>query len=474
MKTLPQQIRALHGLVAFIVLGECFGCGSKPGVESSGETHFLMPCTDTCPASLACIAGVCTRPCVLAVECKDLDNNAICSSATGPSVCGLACVGPTCSTNDAGADAAPTNSSNEACCEVGPLFGLDDVASQGGVPSIAWNGTEWMVTWADFDGQLKHWRPVSRRVPVDPGKEDGRVKIDMLNQPTSIAFGTQTYGLVLAPQTIPARDNFVSRLAMLDMSGNLAKAVTLDSASEGGAIARYAPVAGWAVLTYDKGPNGVTPQSQLRLFNDQLEALPGSIQLDEIQEADWRPFEVIGFADRVTTVQGQGFRSVIRTFVGAGLTEPFAPRWINAHSTMGAAKVGAKVFIAAQVHNIIETTLYDPQTGVSQGGRKVSASSGHTTLGVSGDDVGMSAGVCFPYENRPGMNADSLRFLVMDSETNMPVGKTVTIAENLQYVAACAVAAGPKDEYLVVFWNADKDLNERRHSIVATRVRVRR
>jgi hypothetical protein len=56
----------------------------------------------------------------------------------------------------------------------------------------------------------------------------------------------------------------------------------------------------------------------------------------------------------------------------------------------------------------------------------------------------------------------------------VPRGTPVTIASGLRYVAACSVAAGGRDEYEVALWNAGKDLNEKRPSILSAHVVVRR
>ncbi|HVJ15666.1 MAG TPA: hypothetical protein VM686_09495 [Polyangiaceae bacterium] len=73
-------------------------CGGTVGVpQTGGESHFLVHCdSSSCGDGLSCIAGVCTRGCVVGeAECTDLAEAATCTDASiepgAVAVCDVAC-----------------------------------------------------------------------------------------------------------------------------------------------------------------------------------------------------------------------------------------------------------------------------------------------------------------------------------------------------------------------------------------------
>jgi hypothetical protein len=77
-----QPLRSWSGAILLLLL--TFGAGQAcraravAGAESS-QTHFLRSCSTACEAGLDGVCGVCTRPCELDVECRELAAGATCS-----------------------------------------------------------------------------------------------------------------------------------------------------------------------------------------------------------------------------------------------------------------------------------------------------------------------------------------------------------------------------------------------------------
>jgi len=89
-----------------VTLCAFINCVSEPKESSTGgETHFLMACNpnDSCGSTLACVCGICTRPCSDSSVCQSLSKSATCvadadrptadscSDAPSTSVCDVPC-----------------------------------------------------------------------------------------------------------------------------------------------------------------------------------------------------------------------------------------------------------------------------------------------------------------------------------------------------------------------------------------------
>jgi hypothetical protein len=154
-----------------------FGC-SKSIDSTSGESHFLTRCDNTCRGELQCISNLCTRKCTANTrDCRDLSTVASCTSeGTGSDpvmVCDVAChsnadcrsvnKGFTCSngfcrgpvidaggpTTDAGVSAADCPAPRSVSADVGctdaivyarnPASGTCCYYSNGCGPPIGWS-----------------------------------------------------------------------------------------------------------------------------------------------------------------------------------------------------------------------------------------------------------------------------------------------------------------------------------------------
>lgn len=67
---------------AITLLALC-ACSDSRAPEAGSQTHFLIPCTDTCPDALTCVCGVCTSDCSAASECSALSQDAVCATPAG-------------------------------------------------------------------------------------------------------------------------------------------------------------------------------------------------------------------------------------------------------------------------------------------------------------------------------------------------------------------------------------------------------
>ena len=188
----------------------------------------------------------------------------------------------------------------------------------------------------------------------------------------------------------------------------------------------------------------------------------------------------------------------MRTFVGRALAEPHPEVIIEVGTTTNlraplgrdgrpynavtpvvdvtATVVWDRVIIAAMNRLTIRTWVYEPATGALLGGPNVVGSS--TQLGavnMGGDMLGGTAGICFSVGDQA--NPDGLQLAVVGPD-GKPRGLPVPLASGLTNVAACDVAAGGPDEYLVTYWNAAKEtpapVHPRQPRDRATRHRRRR
>lgn len=110
---------------ALVTLGLFWGCGGSLGGSSGGESHFLIQCDDSCSDGLSCIAGICTRGCVIDEDgCGDLHADAECTDSIEPgevAICDVAC------SEDADCGSLGANYS----CEAGQCRGTTNVSTSG-------------------------------------------------------------------------------------------------------------------------------------------------------------------------------------------------------------------------------------------------------------------------------------------------------------------------------------------------------
>lgn len=131
------RARTMWGLASagLMTLGLFWGCGGALGSSSGGESHFLIQCDDTCGGGLSCIAGVCTRGCVLDEEdrCEDLHADAECTDSIEPgevAVCDVACA----------ADDDCASLGANYSCETGQCRGVTNLPTGAGGTSTTASG----------------------------------------------------------------------------------------------------------------------------------------------------------------------------------------------------------------------------------------------------------------------------------------------------------------------------------------------
>ncbi len=88
-------LRKFRGGMAATLLLACGGALGEP--QTSGESHFLRRCDDSCGPGLTCIANVCTRSCLVGKSsCSDLSAYAMCTDQSiepgQVAVCDQACM----------------------------------------------------------------------------------------------------------------------------------------------------------------------------------------------------------------------------------------------------------------------------------------------------------------------------------------------------------------------------------------------
>lgn len=395
----------------------------------------------------------------------------------------------------------PPAPSSDPCCDVEQLTGLDDPNRQASPPGVAWNGSGWTVTWGDFDGDQPSRPHLPMLRPLDAGAQPlgGLVAVAgpamrlHAGNPTALAWDQGRYALVTATRQLE-QVALPAQVLLVESTGALQASAGIENASDGGAVTRFPLISGWALVTYDDVDGGVSGQSRLLMLDDQLRRVGREVNLGRTLYADWRSFEVLSMTSRLVVAQATDAGIRMRTFVGPRLDEARAVptietgiRLVRAPTSrtdsvlkertvaaVGAGRLRDTVVVAALNEAEVRTWVYDPfANSMIAGPTRAGTSTGYRTPGVAGEDRGGTAGICYPDGGTPTRDADTLKFALIGPD-GAPRGQPVTIASGLRYVAACAVAAGNRDEYLVTLWNAGKDPKESRASILAALVRVRR
>jgi hypothetical protein len=396
----------------------------------------------------------------------------------------------------------PPGVSTEPCCDVGALLGADSLDSQASHPAAVWNGAGWALAWGDFNGhqpsrgEIPMLRLLDENAQPMPGPiaVQGPTERPHAGVPTAIGWDQGRYALLAATPSNYQREALAAQLLLVDERGTLLKSASIERASDGGALTRFSAASAWALATYDDLDGGRSGASRLVLFNDELERIGKAVDLGRTLYADWRTIEVVPLESRLVVAQATDAGIALRTFAGPNLDEgpPVAPvptgSWFEEAPTsrtdtmlkertvaaIGAGRLRDTVVLAAMNHAQVRTWVFDPiRNAVLAGPTTVGSSTGYRTPGVAGDDVGGTAGICYPDGGGPRRDADTLKFALVGPD-GAARGEPVVIASGLRYVAACTVAAGGHDEYVVALWNAAKGLDEQRPSISYAHVRVRR
>jgi hypothetical protein len=375
------------------------------------------------------------------------------------------------------ADAAwsdPPPPSDQACCQAANLVGIDDPQHQASPPYVAWNGRGWAAAWEDQETG----RPTLRLIGADALPTGALVPVPgQQAMPSALAFHGGRYALLAghAPFTPETQGS----ITLLDGAGAVLVQKPLPMADYGGAITRFPAANAWALATYHDLDGGVGGASRLVLYDDQLARTGPEIDLGRTLYADWRSIQIVALGDSLVVAQPteQGIR--VRAFTGASLLpgrsvmigpEPAPAEPVTA---IGAAGLRGRFVLGAMDGQTVRVWVYDPAKGALVSGPVVIAqSTGERTPGMAADEAGGTVGICFPDGEVPSMrDADTFRFAIVGPDGALR-GQPITLAAGLRYAAGCSVAAGGRDEYVVTLWNAARD--EPRHSILATRIRVRR
>lgn len=394
---------------------------------------------------------------------------------------------------DSGEWRDPPAPSDDICCDVGPVVGVDDPDRQASPPVVAWNGAEWGVSWSDTPAPAPSpdypRRLVFRRLARDAHPVSGLQALDGFDaSPLDLTWGNHRYALLT--QVLGFRRTGPGHLVVLDRDG-VPRAVTwVPEAQQGSVIERYPAVHGWAVVAHlYSGGGEELPPSRLLLFDESLHRLPIERDLGPTVPADWRGVAMVGVKSRLAVAQATPDGIRLRVFVGDDAEENSAASalvWPGTHPTerglevvasaVGATRLRDNVVAAYLNRRDVNVVVFDPfGGGLLHGPVPVAASAEHFNPGIAGDDVTGVTGICYPYgANPPGgptvVDPDAIRFVAVGPD-GIPLGPPVTIAEGLRYVASCDVGVAGPGEFVVLFWNAARD--ERRHSISAATVRLR-
>jgi len=363
----------------------------------------------------------------------------------------------------------PPPFSNDPCCLVRQQMVLDSVDPEvpASPPSVVWRDRgPWVVTWQDS----KQRRPVYGWV----GDQSGTLRsLDLATPdliPTDITHFLDRLAVALKASgrsTSPRRDPNV-RVAVLDDLGALRGEASIPGGSEGGALVRWPAVHSLALLAVDHSQEGPLDRARLWLLDDDLTPLGDPVDLGPSLPDDSFGPSVLEVYPHLVTVIAAPDGVHLRSFAGprhepnaeviidvGTTTDPDAPLGRSPVGSVSAAVVWDKVIIAAMDRQTIRTWVYQPATGSVLGGPFTVGSSKHYgRLNMGGGEAGPTAGLCYSVGDGPG-DPDGLQFALVAAD-GRPRGVPVTVATGLDHVAACDVAAGGTDRYLVTYWNAAK------------------
>jgi hypothetical protein len=361
------------------------------------------------------------------------------------------------------------------CCEVGEVVGLDDVTRQGSPPRVAWDGTEWGVTWADQASPSPESagppRTLFRRLDADARPTIGAVTVDEVGAaPTAMAYGNHRFGVVSVTGRFRHRPG---RLFVIDRAGLIRDERAFPDRLGGVAIARHPAVHGWATVANGDDPEGDgTARAHLLVFDEALAELARR-ELEWVR-TDGASSAIVASKSVLVVASGQP-SAVIRTYTGASIEEVDATDVGPLGTELaGAAFRDTAVFAARDYgRGPLRTIVWDPfERRVVSPPQIVAPTRSGQGLGIAGDSVGGTLGICYPTGGGEGFrDPDALTFMLVGGD-GAPIGAPVVIASGFRYVASCAVASAGLDMYVVAWWNAAPE--EPRHSILAARVSVRR
>jgi hypothetical protein len=281
-----------------------------------------------------------------------------------------------------------------------------------------------------------------------------------------------------------------SYLGILTEAGALADVTVVpETATQ---VVRFPAAHAWVVATF-LSTGGLTVDVGLRAYDDALDEIGGAIPLG-VSPPD-RPLALVSVKSRIVALRATEDGIVQATFAGDALervSEGALMRPGTYVDERGEPRVGAAIAATASRDTVVavamdrtnlSSVVFDPfSLAVTDGPTVLAQSPADGGHAIAADAIGGTLGVCYPDgagpyggyvgEDRAGPpDADSVRFALLGPD-GARIGEPVTIATDLRYVAACAVAAAGRDRYVVVFWNAARD--SRRHSILAAAVTVRR
>ena len=359
------------------------------------------------------------------------------------------------------------------CCEVGEVVGLDDIERQASRPRVAWDGTEWGVTWGDqpapsAGGLL---RLLFRRIDGDARPTIGMVTVDEAGAaPTAMAYGNHRFGITTVTGRTGPRPG---RLVVIDRDGRIRDERRFPDDLGGVAVTRHPAIHGWATVATESDPEGdSSTRAHLLVFDESLAEITRQ-ELESVH-TDTAGSAIVASKSVLVVASGEA-STVIRTYRGPSIEEvDVTDVGLLGPELAGAAFRDTIVFAGREFgRGPLRTVVWDPfERRVISPPQNIGPTRSGSSLSIAADSIGGTLGLCYPTGGGEGVrDPDALTFVLLGPD-GAPIGAPVVVASGFRYVASCAVASAGPDTYVVAFWNAGWD--SPRHSILAVRVGVRR
>lgn len=364
--------------------------------------------------------------------------------------------------------------SDDPCCTVGEIVGIDDPVDEVTMPVVAWNGSGWGVAWRDFEHVEPH-DLIGFRSISELAEPLGSVSLldGIVGIPAGLAWGNGRYALLLTHGS--------SMLVILDRDGLPRMARGFPRAYDG-AVARYVIARGWVVATIDEDEDAGEDRrhAHLELYDDALRRVGPSRELGPALNLDRWSIDLVDMRSRFVVLQAAPDGVWIRTYEGAGLAPVHedlrsmnfgAPRGgVPSASVLMGARLRDEVMTTFIEHGSLWSLSIDPWT--NELGEPVSlVEIRHAySPAIAGDDKIGVAGICFVDGGTADGNPEEVWFAAVNTSGQL-VGAPVRIARGLDFAASCEVASGVAGEFFVIWWAASTSTP--RHSVLGARVTLR-
>lgn len=325
----------------------------------------------------------------------------------------------------------PVIGADQDCCSTGARVDLateDADLSDGGPPSLAWDGDEWILTWPGPNGTVMRHLDASAQ-PISP-----RTALGTLVMPS--AWGHHQ----LAGWTASGEQQFA--LSFFDRNGaQIGSSEATRASLHPVEVTRHAAIHGWATMAFFRPAGSDAVRHSLVTRTDGQT----SVELD-LGRAE--PYGggvlagIVSVASRLVTYDNDAFTTTVRVLADAGLVAS-APILLDVGGYASAARLRDTVFLAITPDRSAgQGFVLDPFAGTVGAATSIGPIAGYFRM--AGDDVGGTVGACY-------MDGNTVRFALF-GPTGTPLGRSISLSPSYSGIPSCAIGSASQDTYVVAWY----------------------